>query len=141
MWLYAGLVCCDLEGSSHGAMGLREMRGVTTGNRPGNEKKNDPNTVKFAKSFFFLPSTSTFYKHFPSFTYYTVSPSVWLCLNRLFFFHSFTSQFSATKPHDFFLLSLHVTIKLHKATGAYASFTLNSLRARPCMYVHMVSSS
>lgn len=66
MWLYAGLVCCDLEGSSHGAMGLGEMRGVTTGTALGKKKKSDPNTVKLC---IFSPILwSSLYKHFPNVT-------------------------------------------------------------------------
>lgn len=52
MRLCTGLVCCDLEGSSYGAVGLRGMRGVTTGTAPGREK---PQTLSnCARS---LPST------------------------------------------------------------------------------------
>lgn len=79
MWLCGGLVCCDLEGSSHGAVELCEMRGTTTGTAAGKEKKKRNQTLSncaFSPIFW-----SSQYKHFPSVRILTHYFS-FLCLSR-----------------------------------------------------------
>lgn len=57
MWLCEGLVCCDLEGSSHGATGLGKMRRVTTGTALGTKKKR----FKLSNCAFSFPSSGLAY--------------------------------------------------------------------------------
>lgn len=110
MWLCAGLVCCDLEGSSHGATGLGEMRGVTTGTALGKKKAIQTlSNCAFSLPSFGLAYPNTFQMSQEFDTYYSVSPSVWLCLNPLSFLFlpaHLNSAFSTAKPQDFCLLSL-----------------------------------
>lgn len=62
MWLCSGLVCCDLEGSSHGALRFCETRGVTAGTAPGRKKM----TQTLSNWAFSLIFWSCLYKHFPN---------------------------------------------------------------------------
>lgn len=86
-----------------GAMGLLEMRGMTTGTALG-KKKNGP---KHCQTVHFLPSSGPAYTNtLPESqdfdTYYIVSPSVCLCLNPSFLSHPvhLSIAFSAA-PQDF----------------------------------------
>ena len=141
MWLCASLVCCDLEGSSHGAMGLCGTRGVTTGSAPGRGGKK---VTKHCQTVHFLPSSGRAYTNtFPvsqgSDTHYTVSLSVWLRLNLLS--SSCPSQlclFCGGTAGLLFSLYVHTTISVTNPQGPTQSKSI--LQSQICTCVHILDS-